>query len=91
MSKKDKLIKRIMGLDKNLRKDEIIKAMESLGYKPEYPSRGSSHCTFRKKGRNPITIPFHGSSISIVYLKTVRDTIELEEEKEQKGGNEDGE
>lgn len=75
MSKKDKLIARIMDLDKSLRASEIRKVLEEFDYVPEYPSGGSSHCTFRKKGRAPITIPFHGKNISIVYLKIVRDAI----------------
>ena len=90
MSKKDKLIARIMSLDKNIRAEEITKVMEEMGYTPEFPSGGSSHCTFRKKGRNPITIPFH-KPISVVYLKLVRDTIELESKDGQKGGVDDGE
>ena len=90
MSKKDKMIARIMKLDKNIRVEEITRVMEELGYKPEFPSGGSSHCTFRKKGRNPITIPFH-KPVSVVYLKLVRDTIELEGKDGKKGGDDNGE
>ena len=39
---------------------------------------GSSHCTFRKAGRNPITIPMH-EPIKTVYVEMVKAVIETEE------------
>ncbi len=87
MSKREKLFARIMGLNKNIRADEIKKVMVELGYTPDYPSGGSSHCTFRKEGRNPVTIPLC-NPVSITYIKLVRDTIELDVEEEKiEGGN----
>ena len=41
------------------------------------PADGSSHKTFRKKGRTPITIPFD-TPVKIAYVKKVRDAIENE-------------
>ena len=90
MSKREKLFARIMGLNKNIRADEIKKVMVELGYTPDYPSGGSSHCTFRKEGRNPVTIPLC-NPVSITYIKLVRDTIELEGKDGKKGGDDNGE
>ena len=73
--------KRIMNLDQNLRIEEIKTVLEGFGYEGHYPSGGSSHITFRKDKRTPITIPVHGV-ISKVYVKMVRDAIEIELKKE---------
>ena len=42
------------------------------------PANGSSHKTFRKKGKNPITIPID-NPVKIAYVKNIRDAIENEE------------
>lgn len=81
MSKWDKLLARIHALDKGLRFDELKKVLESYGYEMKRPSGGSSHCTFRKSGRNPITIPVH-EPIKTVYVMLVREAIEMEESNE---------
>lgn len=49
MSKWDKLIARMLLLDKNMRFDELRKVLESYGYTMHAPGSGSSHDTFRKK------------------------------------------
>lgn len=41
------------------------------------PKSGSSHYTFRKQGKNPITIPKH-EPIKIVYVRMVKEVIERE-------------
>ena len=38
---------------------------------------GSSHCTFRKKGCMPVTIPMH-EPIKKVYVEMVKEVIESE-------------
>ena len=78
MSKWDKLLARIRALDKGMRFDELRKVLESYGYCMKQPSGGSSHCTFRKTGRNPITIPMH-EPIKTVYVQMVKEVIETEE------------
>lgn len=45
------------------------------------PRSGSSHCTFRKEGKKPITIPID-EPINLAYVKLVRDVIFNEEEME---------
>ena len=44
-------------MSRNLRFDELRKVLESYGYEMRQPSGGCSHCTFRKPGCAPITIP----------------------------------
>ena len=77
MSKWDKLLARICGLSRNLRFDELRKVLESYGYEMRQPSGGSSHCTFRKAGCAPITIPMH-EPIKKVYVMMVKEVVESE-------------
>lgn len=81
VSKWDKLLSRICALDKGMRFDELRKVLESYGYEMKHPAGGSSHCTFRKIGRNPITIPMH-EPIKTVYIRMVKKVIETEENHE---------
>ena len=78
MSKWDKLLMRISNLSKDIRFDELRKVMESYGYKMNAPRSGSSHYTFRKQGKSPITIPKH-EPIKKVYVEMVRKVVESEE------------
>lgn len=75
MSKYEKLFEKIKNLDKGLRFDQIEKVLVRMGYKPENP--GSSHVTFRKDGKVPITIPMH-EPIKQVYVKKVCEILKQE-------------
>lgn len=75
MSKWDKLLSRILSLSKDMRFDELKKVLESYGYEMNAPKSGSSHYTFRKPGRNPITIPKH-EPIKKIYVEMVREVVE---------------
>ena len=77
MSKWDKLLARICGLSRDLRFDELRKVLESYGYEMRQPKGGSSHCTFRKSGCAPITIPMH-EPIKKVYVMMVKEVVESE-------------
>lgn len=77
MSKWEKLLSRILSLDKNMRFDELRKVLESYGYSMQAPGSGSSHYTFRKKGKSPITIPKH-EPIKKTYVEMVRAVVEEE-------------
>ena len=68
---------RICGLSRDLRFDELRKVLESYGYEMRQPSGGSSHCTFRKAGCAPITIPMH-EPIKKVYVMMVKEVVESE-------------
>ena len=74
MGKLEKLIEKILKLDKNLRFDELAKVLIRLGYKQNQPKGGSSHYTFRKEGKMPITIP-KDIPIGIKYVELVRDVL----------------
>lgn len=78
MSKWDKLLARIQNLSSDLRFKELQKVLESYGYTLHAPRGGSSHYTFRKQGRMPITIPKH-EPIKKVYVEKVREIVEMEE------------
>lgn len=78
MSKWEKLLQRILSLSRDLRFDELRKVLESYGYVMSAPRSGSSHCTFRKPGCQPITIPKH-EPIKKVYVELVRRIVESEE------------
>ena len=75
MSKWDKLLNRILSLSKDMRFQELKKVLEYYGYQMTAPSSGSSHYTFRKPGKNPITIPKH-EPIKKIYVEMVRKIVE---------------
>ncbi|MSS81929.1 type II toxin-antitoxin system HicA family toxin [Acidaminococcus fermentans] len=77
MSKWEKLLKKIFTLSKDMRFDELRKILESYGYVMSAPRGGSSHYTFRKPGKNPITVPKH-EPIKKVYVEMVRQVVEEE-------------
>ena len=78
MSKWDKLLQRILSLDKDMRFEELRKVLESYGYNATAPKGGSSHYTFRKQGCQPITIPKH-IPIKKIYVMMVKEIVEREE------------
>ena len=82
MSQFDKLLQQISNLDKNMRFDELRKVLEHYGYTMSGPSSGSSHKTFRKPGKYPITIPQH-EPIKRVYIEMVKEIVESEEDNGQ--------
>ncbi len=77
MSQFDKLISRLDSLDKNLRFEELTKILEYYGYKASFPKGGSSHCTFRKTGKPPVTIPAR-TIPGKEYVKLVKKAVEKE-------------
>ena len=77
MSQWDKLLDKICSLSIDMRFSELRKVLESYGYTMNTPKGGSSHCTFRKRGCKPITIPKH-EPIKKVYVAIVKDIVESE-------------
>ena len=78
MSQCDKLLYKIKNLSKEVRFNELKKILEAYGYTMYSPNSGSSHYTFRKAGKNPITIPKH-EPIKTVYVKMIKEIIESED------------
>lgn len=75
MTKLNKLINKILTVPKDMRFDEVKKILENYGYIMEQPRGGGSHCTFRKEGCEPITIPKH-DSVKWIYVKKVKKVVE---------------
>ena len=82
MSQFEKLLMRIKALDKNMRFQEVKKVLEEYGYTISGPSGGSSHKTFRKPGKQPITLPQH-DPIKRIYIIMVKEIVESEEDDEK--------
>ena len=82
MSQFDKLLQRIKSLNKDMRFDEVRKVLEAYGYTMSGPGSGSSHRTFRKHGKPPITIPTH-EPIKRIYIVLVKEVVENEENYEE--------
>ncbi len=82
MSKWDKLIKRISNETNDVRFDEVKRILEYYGYTMNYSGNGGSHCTFRKKGKNPITIPKR-QQIKKIYILMVKKVVEEETRNEE--------
>ena len=78
MSQWDKLLYRVRRLSPDIRFEELAKILESYGYIMNAPRNGSSHCTFRKAGHMPITIPKH-KPVKKIYIEMVREVVEREE------------
>jgi len=74
MSTLDKLIAKVIKLNKNLRFDELSKVLSWLGYIQTQSSTGSSHYVFKKSGNMPITI-VKAQPIDVAYVKKVRDVL----------------
>jgi predicted RNA binding protein YcfA (HicA-like mRNA interferase family) len=84
MGQWDKLQKKILKLDKNLRFEELAKVLRKIGYKQEQPRGGSSHYTFRKQGKPPITMP-KATPMKEAYIEIVKNAIlQYEAEKEER-------
>lgn len=70
----DKLMQAILAEDKNLRFDDLCKALLQFGYTRSQPRGGSSHYTFRKPGCYPITVPKQ-APMNRAYIKLVAEAV----------------
>jgi len=76
LSQWDKLLGEILKLNRNLRFEDLAKALIKMGYTQSQPKGGSSHYTFRKTDCMPITLPKpKNSQIDIVYIRLVREAV----------------
>ena len=78
MSQWDKLLARLATLAQDMRFAELQRILESYGYTMTAPRSGSSHYTFRKPGKSPVTIPKH-EPIKKVYVAMVKAVVEEED------------
>lgn len=79
MSKWEKLLNKITSMSIDIRFSELKRILEGYGYEGRKPSGGSSHWTFRKQGKPPVTIP-EDEPIKSAYVRLVKGIIESEEE-----------
>ena len=86
MSQFDKLLQQIRSPDENMRFEELQKVLEHYGYTMSGPASGSSHKTFRKKGKPIITIPQH-NPIKRAYVEEVKAIVESEENDDENSEN----
>lgn len=70
-------------MSKDMRFDELRAVLEEYGYTMNRQAGGSSHCTFRKDGENPITIPMH-EPIKKVYVEMVKHVVLKEGDVDEK-------
>ena len=74
MSQWNKLIDDILKMNRNLRFEDLTKALTRIGYKQNQPKGGSSHYVFRKDGKMPISLP-KSSPMNKAYIGLVRDAV----------------
>lgn len=74
MSKWEKLIQEILKCNKDLRFEDLSKALIKMGYSQNQPKGGSSHYTFRKAGCIPITLPKH-APMNKAYINLVKEAV----------------
>ena len=78
MGQYEKLLARIQNNPKTVRFEELIKILERNGYKGHPPKSGSSHWTYRKPGKFPLTIPKKDPYVKETYVKLVIAALEEE-------------
>ena len=74
MSRWRKLVGEILQKDRNLRFDELSKALTKIGYTRSQPKGGSSHYIFRKDGKRPISLP-KSTKMNKAYIELVSSAI----------------
>ena len=76
LSKWEKLLEKIRNNPKTVTFEEVDKVMRRLGYDGKFPRTGSSHCTYRKKGHTPITVPRHEPYVKEEYVKLIIEVMD---------------
>jgi len=79
MSQWSKLRDDILKKNKNLRFDDLVKALSRIGYTRNQPKGGSSHYIFRKTGKMPISLP-KSTPMNKAYIEMVSDAVKEYEE-----------
>lgn len=79
MSKKDKLIQKILNGKSAINPAEAVKILENYGYVATGPNGGSSHLTFRKLNRPSITIVLTQNPLKPYIVEKLQNAIKMEE------------
>jgi len=79
LKRKCKLIKDILNNPKNVKFEDVDKLLKIFGYEVKQPRKGSSHFVYRKKGANPITVPYKRPFVKEIYIKQIIRILNLEE------------
>ena len=79
MSKKDKLIQKILNGKSSITPMEAIKMLENYGYVAAGPAGGSSHLTFRKPARPSVTIVLTQNPLKPYMVEKLKNAINMEE------------
>ncbi len=78
MSKRDKLIQKILTGKSAISPDEAIKILESLNYIAAGPAGGSSHLTFRKPDAPSVTIVLTQNPLKPYMVTKLQAALKLE-------------
>ena len=79
MKRKCKIVKAILANRKHVSFEDMDKLLRAFGYEPKQPRRGSSHYVYRKKGVNPIVVPFKRPFLKEIYVRQIVKLLNLEE------------
>ena len=75
MSQWEKLLERIRNNPTTVTFEELDKILVRSGYEKRQYGGGSSHYTFRKKGKLPLTIPKKSPYVKEEYVKLVIEAL----------------
>lgn len=75
MSQLEKLLERIKNNPKTVTFAELDKILLRIGYERRQPGRGSSHYTYRKAGKMPLTIPKKSPYVKEEYVRLVIEAL----------------
>lgn len=78
MSKKEKLIERLLRKPVDMRFDEARVILEYYGYTLDQKNQKGSHFVFFK-GDQILTIPVHNNIVKLTYLQMIIEMLGLEE------------
>lgn len=75
MTKKDKLIQKILKGNSVITIEEAEKTLLFLGYDAEQPASGSSHITYRKQDCNSVTLVLTQKELKIYLIKKLQEAL----------------
>lgn len=75
MSKKDKIIQKILTGNSIITIEDAEKVLLLLGYDAEQPASGSSHITYRKKDCNSITLVLTQKELKNYLIKKIQEAL----------------